>query len=114
MLRDPSSDRDLSFWDWGIPTADAVIGARELCEESGATLIASGGITGPRDTAIAIALGAHAVGSARVLLKILVEQGADRLASELEGWRQRLRGMMFLTGSRTVAELRSATLRSLP
>ncbi len=113
MLRDASSDRDITFWDWGIPTADAVIGARELCEAAGATLIASGGITGARDTAVAIALGAHAVGAARPLLKVLMEHGAAALADHLEGWRRRLRGAMFLTGSRTVADLRRAPLRSL-
>jgi isopentenyl-diphosphate delta-isomerase len=112
LLRRADGELDDPFWDWGIPTADAVREARPLCEEVGATLIASGGITGPRDTAIAIALGAHLVGSARILLKTLIDDGQPALADLLERWRRHLRAMMFLTGSRTVADLRGARLRN--
>jgi isopentenyl-diphosphate delta-isomerase len=98
------------FWDWGIPTADAVIAARPLCERAGATLIASGGLGGGRDIAVAIALGAHMTGSARILLRTLVEEGQGALAEMLGRWGRTLRGMMFLSGSRTVADLRNARL----
>lgn len=114
MLRDPSSGRDLWFWDWGIPTADAVIAARPLCEGAGATLFASGGIGNAHDIAIAIALGAHIAGSARPLLKMLIEQGQPALARLLEEWRGHLRGMMFLTGSGSIGQLRHARLRPIP
>jgi isopentenyl-diphosphate delta-isomerase len=97
-----------SFWDWGIPTSDALIGARELCEKRGATLIASGGIASPRDVAIAIALGAHCCGAARPFLAVLMETGAEGLHRLLVEWRDIIRGMLFLTGSADVATLRNA------
>lgn len=99
------------FWDWGIPTADAVIEARMICDDAGATLIASGGITGARDIAIAIALGAHLCGCARPILQSLREDGQAALLARLAEWQRQLRGMMFLSGAATVEELRNATLR---
>lgn len=113
LLRRSDGASDDQFWDWGIPTADAVIEARPLCEERGATLIASGGITGPRESAIAIALGANMVGAARPLLKSLLDDGQNALEEKITLWRRHLRGMMFLTGSRTVADLREARLRQV-
>lgn len=112
LRRADGSGNDL-FWDWGIPTSEAIIGARPLCHEAGATLIASGGIVGPHDIAISIALGADITASARRLLKILVDQGQDALRETLERWRYQLRGMMFLTGSGTISDLRKAPLRSI-
>jgi isopentenyl-diphosphate delta-isomerase len=111
LLRGNDDDEDLTFWDWGIPTADAISDSRLLCEEKNATLIASGGISGPRDIAVAIALGAHMTGSARTLLKVLLEEGQPALIALLRKWQRHLRGMMFLTGSRTIDELRNAPLR---
>jgi isopentenyl-diphosphate delta-isomerase len=111
LLRRSDGADDDPFWDWGIPTADAVLEARDLCERAGGTLIASGGIASPRDVALAIALGAHMAGSARPLLKTLIEQGQQALVELLERWRRHLRSMMFLTGSRTVGDLRNARVR---
>lgn len=113
LLRRSDGAADETFWDWGIPTADALIAARPLCQSAGATLIGSGGIASPRDMAIAIALGAHITGSARVLLKQLLDGGSESLAALLTVWKRQLRGMMFLTGSRTVEDLRNARLRVL-
>jgi isopentenyl-diphosphate delta-isomerase len=113
LLRRSDAGSDEEFWDWGIPTAEAIAGARPLCEAAGATLIASGGIGGPRDTVIAIALGAHIVGSARPLLKTLLDAGQSALLDKLQTWGRQLRGMMFLTGSRTIADLRNARLRRI-
>jgi len=113
ILRRGEEDDD-PFWDWGIPTAEAVAAARPICEDAGATLIASGGIAGPRDIAIAIALGAHLAGSARILLKTLLDDGQPALAAMLSRWKRTLRGMMFLSGCRTVAELRCARLVHRP
>ena len=107
------SDGDEDFWDWGIPTAEALRAARPSCERTGATLIASGGIASPRDVSVAIALGAHIVGAARPFLKTLLDGGPDALVGALERWRRHLRGSMFLTGAATVDELRRVSLRSV-
>jgi isopentenyl-diphosphate delta-isomerase len=112
LLRRADAAADDEFWDWGVPTAEAVIAARPLCEAAGGTLIASGGIARARDIAIAIALGAHMAGCARPLLKTLVDSGQEALREKIEAWRRGLRGMMFLTGSRSVADLRGARLRA--
>jgi isopentenyl-diphosphate delta-isomerase len=109
LRRGPNADDEM-FWDWGIPTADALIGAAPLCNGAGGTLIASGGIGGPRDIAISIALGAHLAGSARILLRTLLDEGQTALADLLTGWRRQLRGMMFLCGARVVEDLRHAKL----
>jgi isopentenyl-diphosphate delta-isomerase len=107
LRRDDGRD-DEAFWDWGIPTADAIIEARPLCDDAGATLIASGGIASARDVAVAIGLGAHMVGSARPVLKRLIEHGPVALRAMLDTWNRHLRGALFLTGSRTIADLRNA------
>ncbi|MBS1910511.1 MAG: type 2 isopentenyl-diphosphate Delta-isomerase [Bacteroidetes bacterium] len=113
LLRRSDAAADGTFWDWGIPTADAIAEARTLCENANAVLIASGGITSPREIAVAIALGAHTTAAARPLLKTLLEEGQPALHAMLAQWGRQLRGMMFLTGSATIAELRSAPLRRL-
>ena len=111
MLRRDDDDDNAAFWDWGIPTSEAIIDARPLCDEAGATLIGSGGIASARDATIAIALGAHMVGAARPLLKTLVDDGQQALADLLERWSRSMRTAMFLTGSATVSDLRNARVR---
>jgi len=108
LLRRSDSDHYTEFWDWGIPTADALNAARPLTDAAHVTLIASGGIASPRDVAIAIALGAHLCGSARPMLKTLQESGQQALEAMLLRWQHQLRCMMFLSGSGTVEELRAA------
>jgi len=111
LLRSPSGDVDDPFWDWGIPTADAIAGARTLCNEHGIVLIASGGIASSRDIPVAIALGAHMVASARPMLKRLMSGGVDGLVETIRTWERHLRYSMFLTGSADVSALRNAPLR---
>lgn len=111
LLRSPSGIADNPFWDWGIPTAEAIIEARPLCEQHGVTLIGSGGIATSRDIPIAIALGAHMVASARPLLKVLIDQGKKALVNFLQLWERHLRYAMFLSGTANIASLRSALLR---
>lgn len=95
------------FWDWGIPTADAVIGAAKLRDRlPRLTIIGSGGIAGPMDGAKAVALGADLFASARPLLTVLMERGPKALSQELSSWKRGLRGIMFLLGTPTVAALR--------
>ncbi|MGE3799632.1 MAG: type 2 isopentenyl-diphosphate Delta-isomerase [Candidatus Kapaibacterium sp.] len=113
LLRSPLRESDNPFWDWGIPTAEAVVQARPLCEEAGATLIASGGISSSRDVAISIALGANIAASARPMLQTLMSGGQKSLAHLLREWERHLRYMMFLVGARSVDALRNAPLHRI-
>jgi isopentenyl-diphosphate delta-isomerase len=100
------------FWDWGIPTAEALREVNALrARGSEFTLIASGGITSGLDAAKCLALGADLVGSARPMLKALKSGGVRGLRALVQDWKKELRGIMFLTGSATIAALRSGTLR---
>ena len=103
------SDEDL-FWDWGIPTADALVRARELCDESNTTLIASGGIGSEREMGVCFPLGASMVGAARPFLTRLRSDGVEGLVKEIERWGIYLRRIMFLTGSPNISSFRRAEL----
>jgi isopentenyl-diphosphate delta-isomerase len=93
--------------DWGIPTAPAIIAARDAAPQ--ATIIASGGITTGLDMARAIAIGADLCGLARPMLLAWEHGGEDgcrRYAAQLE---YELKSVMLLTGSRDIAALKCAS-----
>lgn len=93
----------LSFWDWGIPTARSLEMVRKV---KGARIIASGGIEDGITIAKALALGAELCGSALPLLKVLMDKKIEGLRSLLQSWREELKVAMFLTGSRSINDLR--------
>lgn len=99
------------FWDWGIPTADAL---RQVCslktQVPRLTVISSGGINSGLDIAKSIAFGADIAGSARPMLKALEHGGTKMLLAQIQNWEMELKGAMFLTGSRTIAELQRQQL----
>jgi isopentenyl-diphosphate delta-isomerase len=100
-----------AFWDWGIPTADAVAGAAELKREGNEfVLIASGGIHDGVQIAKSIALGADLAASARPVLTALDNGGASNVRRVLDAWKRELLGAMFLTGSATIDALKRARL----
>lgn len=104
-------DHAPAFWDWGIPTADALNQVAELkAKTRGLFVIASGGLTNGLDVAKALALGAGLAGVARPMLKALEKGGTAGLSRELEAWEMELKGAMFLTGSKTLDDLRRQTL----
>jgi isopentenyl-diphosphate delta-isomerase len=109
-LRSPDRDFSTQFWDWGIPTATALREAAALKQSVPFTLIGSGGIASGLDAAKCIALGADLVASARPMLSALHKEGTAGLRSLLASWEKTLRGIMFLTGSRTVTDLQHAPL----
>ncbi len=92
-----------TFWDWGIPSPVSV---RELVP-LGLPVIASGGVRSGLDVARAIALGANAAGTAGGILKAASES-LEATRKEIAQLIHELRVAMFLTGSRTVAELQKA------
>jgi len=92
------------FRDWGIPTAAAILGARDL----GLTLIASGGLRSGLDMAKSLALGAHLCGMALPVLRAHRTDGAAGVARHLTRVTTGLRIAMVLTGSADLAALRAA------
>jgi isopentenyl-diphosphate Delta-isomerase len=111
LLRRGEEDRPSPFWDWGIPTGTAVQDAAALKGKPwNFTLIASGGLHTGMDAAKCIALGADMAASARPMLKALEKGGPRGLQSLLQSWAFELRGAMFLTGSRTIADLQRVPL----
>jgi isopentenyl-diphosphate Delta-isomerase len=92
-----------TFWDWGIPSPVSVKEVVPL----GLPVIASGGIRSGLDVARAIALGASAAGIAGGVLKAATTS-YEATRAELEHLVHELKVAMFLTGSRTVPELRRA------
>jgi isopentenyl-diphosphate delta-isomerase len=103
------------FWDWGIPTAEAVRNAAAVRRHGTPfTLIASGGMTSGLDAAKCLAFGADLVASARPMLKVLVAGKKPALRRLMEAWSWELRSTMFLTGCRTIADLGHAHMIERP
>jgi len=104
---DQGAERDArvgkTFWNWGIPSPVSVVELVPL----GLPVIASGGIRSGLDVARAVALGATAAGTAGGVLRA-ASTGFEATKAELETLVHELKVAMFLTGSRTVAELRHA------
>ncbi len=109
-LRRKDKDVSSKFWDWGIPTAQAVRDVVKLKVTRNFILIASGGIGSGSEAAKCIALGADIVASARPMLSKLHEKGKPGLKDLITQWSDELRGIMFLTGSATVADLQKAVI----
>lgn len=93
-----------TFESWGIPTAASVLETRGV----GLPIVATGGVRSGLDAARALALGAHAVGVGRPFLMAAAES-EEALESAIERFIHELRVAMFLTGSRSVADMRRQT-----
>ncbi|GAC1658070.1 MAG: type 2 isopentenyl-diphosphate Delta-isomerase [Candidatus Dormibacteraceae bacterium] len=94
----------LAFRSWGIPTADAIIGARTAAGDG--TVIGSGGITGGIEVAKALALGADLAGIAGPFLRAAAA-GPEAAADFAEEVIRVLRTAMFAVGARNLAALRA-------
>ena len=92
-----------TFWNWGIPSPASVLELVPL----GLPVVASGGVRSGLDVARALALGASAAGTAGGILRA-ASAGYEETRRELELLVHELKVAMFLTGSRTVAELARA------
>ncbi len=93
--------------EWGIPTADAIVGAR--CHAPRLPLIASGGIRSGLDVAKAIALGADAAALALPLLRPALDS-AEAVRDVLARVIRELRVAMHCAGVATLAELHALPL----
>lgn len=94
------------FWDWGIPTAQALSEVAEL-KKNFPTLkiISSGGIVNGVDCAKSVAMGADLCASARPMLKALISGGKKSLHETIDRLILEFKGAMFLTGCATIVEL---------
>ncbi|MDP4229588.1 MAG: type 2 isopentenyl-diphosphate Delta-isomerase [Bacteroidota bacterium] len=99
------------FWDWGIPTVDALLQVRELRESMTFGIISSGGIRNGLDIAKSIALGADLVGIAKPLVSTFMEGGEKSLNKKMEDLITQLKYCMFLTGSKNVEALSKQPLQ---
>ena len=90
------------FIDWGIPTVVS------LCDvaRSGGPVIATGGLRTGMDIAKSVVLGADLAGMALPLLKPAME-GEEPLFKVIDTIGNQLKVAMFLTGSGTIAGLKS-------
>lgn len=96
-----------TFNDWGIPTAEALVQAREAAPHR--PLVASGGVRSGLEAAKAVALGADLVGIAGPFLRA-ADRGVEAASELAQEYLEGLRIAMFCTGARTLAELRAGRL----
>jgi isopentenyl-diphosphate delta-isomerase len=75
-------------------------------------VIASGGISNGIDCAKSIAFGADFAASAMSILQALANGGTESVIGLIDRWEWELKGTMFLTGSRTIADLQKQILFS--
>lgn len=98
---EPGRELGRVFADWGIPTAAAVLGVRDL----GFAVVASGGIRTGLDVAKVIALGARVAGVALPVFRAHREGGLAGARRFIERLTTELRTAMVLTGSRDIDAL---------
>ncbi len=98
------------FWNWGIPTSEALVQVNKLPTRKKIKLISSGGIRDGIDVAKSIALGADLCAGAQPFLKALDRDGTEGLLKEFDNWVEELKGVMFLTGSRNLSQLKKAKM----
>ena len=96
------------FTRWGVPTAESVAICRRVLPDR--IVIASGGIRNGIEIAKAIALGADAAALALPFLRA-AERSVEDAVEAIGRIVAELRTAMFLTGARTVADLRTRPLR---
>jgi len=95
-------DLGLLFWDWGIPTAAALIEVKKAVK---IPVIASGGLRNGLEVAKCLSLGAEACGMARPMIES-ADRGRPALETFAEQTIKELKTAMFVTGAKTVADLR--------
>jgi isopentenyl-diphosphate delta-isomerase len=98
------------FWDWGLPTSYCIKTVAELKKAYDFVLIGSGGINSALETAKALALGADIAGSARIILQTLDSGGAEGVENLVRDWFDKVRKIMFLTGSASLNDFRKNKL----
>ncbi len=102
-MRDFETDYK-EFYNWGVPTAKAIIDARSLSKET--FIIGSGGIKTAVDLAKAIIIGADMGAVSGEALRYLLLGGYDACYDYLKEMNQRLKIVMALLGVKNIEELK--------
>jgi len=110
ILRNNEDERDY-FWDWGLPSSYCIRTNAALKNDYDFVLIGSGGINSAVDAAKAFALGADIIASARTILQQLNKNNVEGVIELIEGWFAFIKKIMFLTGSKSLSELRKSKLK---
>jgi len=101
-----NKDKEIHFWDWGLPTSYCIKEIYPLKKKYNFTLIGSGGINSADDIAKAFALGSDLVGSARIILQTLINNGEEEVQKLIVNWFEYLKKIMYLTGSQILNQLK--------
>jgi isopentenyl-diphosphate Delta-isomerase len=104
------SNSSKDFWDWGLPTSYCLKEIYPLKKKYKFILIGSGGINLAKDVAVAFALGADVVASAKIILQTLMKDGEDAVQKLVVNWFEHLKKVMFLTGSKNLNQLKKDKL----
>ncbi len=97
--------------EWGISTVDSLLAVRAISPHI--TVIASGGVRTGEDIAKSIALGADAAAMALPMLQC-ASLGRDALFAKIAQIQEELATIMFCTGSKSIEELKSASINEAP
>ncbi len=106
-----SGAKDTPFWDWGIPTAEAL---EECVKAVDVPIIASGGIRSGLDAAKCIRLGATLSGAALPFLQAQAKNGTEGCRQLIAAWKHELKTAMFLTGSNNLEKFKTARMVERP
>lgn len=94
-----------TFKNWGVPTAVSILEAKKYAKDEDIEIIASGGIRNGIDIAKSLAIGADFAGFALPFLRSL-DKGIEMVEKLVERIKLELRVALFLTGSKTIEELK--------
>ncbi len=103
-MRGTMNNRELGekFWDVGIPTVPALIGARRVTKKP---LVGSGGVRSGQDILKCMVLGANMGASAIPIILTQHKSGVPGIVSHIEKLQREFRAGMFLCGAKNVKEL---------
>ncbi len=103
----------LRLADWGVPTSESLRHAVAILGDE-KTIVCSGGIRTGLEVAKAYALGADLVASALPFLRAADSGGVEAVILTIRQILDELRTVCFVTGARTVSELRDNRCSEVP
>lgn len=88
--------------DFGQSTVESLLEA----QDSGLTVLATGGVRTPLDVVKALRLGASAVGISGLVLHWLIQEGPAAAEAHLTAWQRQLPALLALLGAKNLTTLR--------